>query len=81
MHCILSLLKHVSRKNEGRRVETEDPAPSSSPDHPLEKEKEGETGIKLEGLVPGFTRVGSGEWGGGAGKFPLEGRERISLLQ
>lgn len=44
MHRILSLLKHVSRKNEGRRVETEDPAPRGAPDHPLEREKDGHGG-------------------------------------
>lgn len=59
MHCILSLLKHVSRKNEGRRVGTADPAPKSSLDHPLEREKDGhQTG----GSGSGVPKVGFGGW-------------------
>jgi len=77
MHCILSLLKHVSRKNEDRRVETEDPAPSSSPDHPLEREKEGERRA-LDWRV-WFRGSQSGVWG--AGKFPKEGSKRFTLFQ
>lgn len=82
MHCILSLLKHVSRKNEeGRRVEAEDPAPKSTPDHPLERKRGRgrETGIRQE--VP---RVGSGvgssplKAGPDAGFFSRTGGERLS---
>lgn len=77
----------------GRSVIAVDPAPKSSPDHPLERGVRGrgcggvdgergrdghQTGV--ESLVPGFPNRGLG-----AGKFPTaeaEGeKKRLSLLQ
>lgn len=72
MHCILSLLKHVSRKNEGRRVETADPAPKSSLDHPLKREKDGhQTG----GSGSGVPKVGFGGW-----EVPQRREEKVQFV-
>lgn len=73
MHCILSLLKHVSRKSEGRRARTVDPAPKSSPDHPFERGRGRETGIGRE-FRAWFRGSQRGVWG--LGSSPAQERER-----
>lgn len=66
MHCILSLLKHVSRQSEGRRVNTVDPASKNSPDHPLGRGRQKkETGIRQE-FRPWFQGSQTGIWGLGS---------------
>lgn len=81
MHCILSLLKHVSRKREGRRVIAADPAPKSSPDHPLERGRRRETGIRQE-FRAWFRGSQRGVWGLGSSPQKREReRERFASVE